>query len=439
MKIAHTEQMERLGQLKIYKRTIASRYRCILNNELDELLEGKYRVSPKVDGELWFINVTSKGVSLIAHNGDILIAGELFALAKKGRPRVGDVAHALSLKGDPKKVGFQAFDLLIYEGEEPSADYAERYGILETILEGGERVKAIKTMEASRSDIAEIYQDLVVSGKAEGLVARAEDGRIFKIKPAFHIDCAVVGYTQSRKKSNQVLSLLLGLERPDGTIQIIGSCGNLGDGKRSKDLYEALSKTTVDSQFRKVSSSGALYQLCKPSIVVEIVCSDVQSDDSRGDPIRQWALGLDSENGWTALAPVNGASLLHPRMERVRDDKNPSGTDIRVAQLNERCMAQGLEDGVEKVELPKSNVVRREVYTKTVKGSLAVRKLLVWETNKATVHSAYPAYVINFTDYSPARASPIKREVRLAPNAETAEAIANAIIVDNVKSGWVRA
>ena len=70
------------------------------------------------------------------------------------------------------------------------------------------------------------------------------------------------------------------------------------------------------------------------------------------------------------------------------------------------------------------------------KGVVAVRKLLVWKTNKETVSSAYPAYVVHWTDFSPGRGSPLNREVKLAPDEETAMKISVALIEENIKKGW---
>jgi hypothetical protein len=80
--------------------------------------------------------------------------------------------------------------------------------------------------------------------------------------------------------------------------------------------------------------------------------------------------------------------------------------------------------------------VRREVWTKTTKGQLAVRKLLVWQTNKAEGSQRYPAYVVHWTDYSAGRAEPLDRDVRPAPDEAAAQAIAQEFIDANIKKGW---
>ncbi len=447
----------------VYKRTIAGRYRGLRREELEELPHGKLHLSPKIDGELWYMVLDDGAPALISHNGRVLrgrvpllvdaernyaerapagtvVAGELFAVGGRDRPRVGDVSSALSGSTDIARLGFHAFDV-VHVGGEPAPDsYPERLALLQGWFEGGKRVAAIKTeVIASHAEAADLYETWVASGKAEGLVARSEDGRIFKIKPAFHLDCAVVGYTQRADEPELVRSLLLSLVRPDGTHQIVGSVGAIGSVEQRGELYRALQGTEVPSAFRRVSSSGALYRLTRPKLVVEVVVTDVFAEDRSGRPIQQWALELDEEQGWLQVCPVSGASLLHPTMERVRDDKRVDGTDVRVSQLEERCPVSDLDVVAEAPDLAASTVIRREVYSKTTKGKLAVRKLLVWKTNKEQADPDFPPYVVHFTDYSVGRKDPLKREVRLAADEAEATELAEAMLVKNIKRGWVRA
>jgi len=43
------------------------------------------------------------------------------------------------------------------------------------------------------------------------------------------------------------------------------------------------------------------------------------------------------------------------------------------------------------------------------------------------------------TDYSPGRASPLDRDVKLAPDEKTAVKIANSMVEENIKKGWNKA
>ena len=95
-----------------------------------------------------------------------------------------------------------------------------------------------------------------------------------------------------------------------------------------------------------------------------------------------------------------------------------------------------LKDAEPRVETAKSEILRRDVWTKETKGVVAVRKLLVWKTNKEKTNELHPAYVVHWTDYSPGRGSPLDREVKLAPDEKTAMKIADALIETNIKKGW---
>ena len=128
------------------------------------------------------------------------------------------------------------------------------------------------------------------------------------------------------------------------------------------------------------------------------------------------------------------ASLIHPVFKRLREDKKPDETGVRFAQLQDYMpLTPSMSPDL---ALPPSTLVRREVWTKTTKGQLAVRKLLVWQTNKSALDDRYPAFVVHWTDYSAGRAEPLDRDVRPAPDEATAQAIAQEFIDANIKKGW---
>jgi hypothetical protein len=130
------------------------------------------------------------------------------------------------------------------------------------------------------------------------------------------------------------------------------------------------------------------------------------------------------------------ASLLHPSLVRIRDDKQVNEVDVRIAQLSERCAISAIESGAVASDVPRSVVVRRQVWTKETKGKIAVRKLVVWQTNKERTMVGFPAWVAHFTDYSPDRKTPLERLVRTAISAAEADRVADALIAENIKKGW---
>lgn len=458
---------ELLKRVAGYKRVIAGRYSAISPAEISSLPASSLLVSPKVDGHFWCLLAEEGEVILVSPNGKVisgdipllaearktvgkraqgrvLCAGELFALRKNGRPRPTDVKSALGggSVDTAARLGFFAYDLLDggdAEAPQAAAEYAERLATLERLFEGGQRVRAIRTEHVhSHEEVRRLYDEWVEGGKGEGLVVRSFDGRIYKLKPLFTIDAAVIGFTEQTDASDRVRSLLLAVMRENGQYQVIGSSGNLGSDQFRAELYQKLAPALVESRYRYASTTGALFRFVAPREVAEVEVTDLQTEDSEGRQIRKMVLDFDPVRGWQPLQLKAGISLIHPILSRMRDDKAVNALDVRAAQILERVDLDEIEVSAEKIERPVSELLRREVYTKVLKGNTMVRKLLLWKTNKETHDSHFPAYVVHFTDYSPGRQEPLQREVRLAPSAELAEALAAEMLAENIKKGWQR-
>ncbi len=455
---------ELASAIRRYKRGIASRYTALVPDEIgDKLPPGPYLVSPKVDGEQWCL-VFEDGEVFLANpagrvlSGDLpllvearamagrtkgvtVIAGELFAARKEGRSRHGDLANALS--GDEKaaveRVGFMAFDL-VWGGDAdttmPLASYRERFDVVGRVLEGGKRLHPVKTeTREDKAEVAELFETWAAGGKAEGLVVRTPSQHTFKVKPSVTLDAAVIGYTQRAEDPQQLSSLLLALIRPDGHFQIIGHCGNLGSEDDRRALSKQFEGLDCGSNYSEANSRGALFGPVQPLRVVEIKISDVQADTSSGDPVTRMVLAYE-DGRWLARQRMPGVSILHPRLVRLREDKQAVEGDVPVRQVFERVLVSDADSAPAAEALPKSEVLRREVFTKVTKGKTAVRKLLVWKTHKHEADPTYPAFVVHFTDYSAGRKDPLKRTVRLAPDEESALAIAQEMLEGEIKKGW---
>ena len=452
------------SKLRGYKSRVAGGYRALTKEDIKSAIPpGKLLVSPKVDGELWFLILEGKDCWLGNPNGrtisgDIpllkeaaalsssfhnrtVLAGELFAAGKKDRVRVGDLRSAMGggKKADVDRLGFMAFDLL--EGGDknkqvPFENYAETLIAIEGLLKGGKRIQSIRTDTInSLEEIENLFKELVESGKAEGLVVRDQGTKIYKIKPSFSIDMVILGYTEKTGDPSQVRSILLGLMRADGQYQVLSGCGNLKTEKERKSLMKKLKPLITNSTYRHASASGEVYYFIRPEIVVEIKVTDIQTEHSSGDFIKSMVIKFEKKS-WIPVRLLPSASLIHPVFEGLRVDKEVNKTDIRFSQLQERVVLQDPDQKVESIELPSSKIVRREVWSKLTKGKNAVQKLIVWKTNKEKKEQSFPAFVVHWTDYSPNRKDPLKKEVRLSPDKKNANQIAEKMIEENIKKGW---
>jgi len=435
-----------------YRQVVAQRYTACAPTDLGRLLAAPpYRVSRKVDGELWFVVATATGPTLVAANGRVatglspileaavalppgtVIAGELHApgAGAGNRERVGDVAAALGQGG--QALHFGAFDL-VRDSETTWRDttYVDRLDRLRGLLpaDGAAHVIAVTTVEAE-ADVIGLYADEVTGKGAEGLVVRCTDGRALKVKPEITVDVAVLGFTAREGSAGpEVRSLLIGVASGSNAWVPLATVGTLVDCVDRRDLLARLSALETASKYRRASSTGQLYTMVEPSMLLECRVLDVQVEDSRERPVRQPELErLDGT--WTVRGQVRAATLINPIVIRLRDDKPDVREGARWAQIEPYVPVP-----TEGETLETAQVIRRQVWTKTGKDKTDVRKLVVWKTNKDTVDPTYPAYVVHWTDYSAGRKTPLTREVRPVASEAAAEAAAEALIADNIKKGW---
>jgi hypothetical protein len=104
-----------MQQMVRYRRAVAGSYQAVTRDEIaGKFTNGRFAVSPKIDGEIWFLMCHENDACLVNPRGQVIhggipildearrfasrcvgltiLAGELFAATKDGRPRVGDVA-----------------------------------------------------------------------------------------------------------------------------------------------------------------------------------------------------------------------------------------------------------------------------------------------------------------------------------------------------------
>jgi hypothetical protein len=129
-------------------------------------------------------------------------------------------------------------------------------------------------------------------------------------------------------------------------------------------------------------------------------------------------------------------SVISPQFVRFRDDKTSVYADIRIDQVASIVEVPHTDRDARQMTLPSSEVLRREVFVKAAKGETMVRKFVMWKTNKEMVSSEHPAYVVHYTDFSPNRATPMSREVRVSSSREQIESLYERLKEENIKKGW---
>ena len=455
-----------------YKKTVAQR---LFSKRIDEFtkIRGEILyVSVKVDGEYvayyyeesskesFFCNSpTNRIYTGLPVNEDLdkimlkqgftsaLIGGELFATSKdpldfEARAHISDFTHysrnPQSLE-DLERIGFKAFDILQINGEDwLSKPYKKRLDKLQDIFLDKGRASMVKSKVAkTATEIEKFYKTNVLDDGQEGIVVRGE-GFGYKMKPVHTLDAAIIGIAEGLYGTDitldQLATALVALRNPNGDYQILTA---VGTGLTDKDRKELLTKfEIVPSQGFVVPAryDGRVFHLVKPGMVAHIDYQEILTE-VRGEPIHQNALRYnEKEERWERLQQVEFVKLLYPRFvsgNPIRTDKSAHKIiDVRVSQVTDVVDVPHI-DAVPEVEpLKKSVLLARNVY---VKGENALRKVLAWETNKAS-SGTYPAYVIYYFDYSDGRKTPITRKVRITEDKEQMWEIFEGFVKDEIMS-----
>ena len=278
-------EREILSTISAYRRVVAGSYIPIGPSDIDRKLGINLLVSTKIDGELWYLANINKQWQLIAPNGrtisgalpilteasnaklDVtaIYAGELY-VEKEERERIADLTSLLGASDKAKiaTLRYGIFDVVTSETTSAlGTPYSVRYAALEDIPVTGaiHRISAEATTNAAQ--VEKLFDEIVVGKNAEGLVARSDDSRTFKVKPTTEFDGTIIGFTEKKDAdgSSVIRSILIGLQKEDGSWIPVSTTGNFGDANFKKDLLAQLKASVKPSTYRRTSeTSGIMYQ-----------------------------------------------------------------------------------------------------------------------------------------------------------------------------------
>jgi hypothetical protein len=449
-----------------YRRQSAARMMPLDKDDIRQKIPtAEYHVSRKVDGEFTVLVYRGGQAFSINPGGTIrvglpwldeaasllskakvkeaLIAGELYVAVDERRPRVHDVtkvARQPQSDDDLARLRFAAFDVISLDDAAPRGPFADTWKQITRIFGAGQRVHPVEAKWAASADeIGKQFHEWVEEQDAEGLVVRSDTAGLFKIKPRHTLDAAVIGFTESIDDRQGMLhDLLLAVMRGDGTLQVLSRVGGGFSDDQRRELLSDLKDMVVDSEYAEVNRDHVAYQMVQPSWVVEISCLDLISQTTRGGPVNRMVLEYQG-NGhgkYNVVSRLPLAAVISPQFVRRREDKRIAKTDIRIEQVSEIVDVPLADRDARQMTLPASELLRREVYTKELKGEIMVRKFVLWQTNKELDAEHYPAYVVHYTDFSPNRKDALSREVRVSSSLEQIHKLWDGLKEENVKKGW---
>ena len=120
------------------------------------------------------------------------------------------------------------FDILELDGEEyKSGAYGETHQKLRALFGDAAMCAPVQCEKVDgKAGVKDLFTRWVEEQSAEGLVVRSELPLVYKIKPRYTIDVAVVGYSEGTGDAKgQIRTLLLAMMTKNGYYQVIGKTG----------------------------------------------------------------------------------------------------------------------------------------------------------------------------------------------------------------------
>lgn len=425
-----------------------------------------YHVSRKVDGEFCVLEYRAGeafsinpggtvriGLPWLAEAAELLsaagvqsarIAGELFVHNDKRRPRVHDVANVIrnpQSQDDLQRLRFAPFDIIEIDGQPASENYASTFQTLESLFAKSQFNVPVETQVVGQVQaIEDLFSQWVEQEGAEGLVARSDSTGQFKIKLRHTLDVVVVGFTEATQDRQGMLhDLLVAVVRADGTLHVLTRVGGGFTDAQRRDMLSDLKDMVVESEYVEVNSDYVAYQMVRPEWVIEISCLDFISQTTRGANVNRMVVQYDEKSGYQVVRRMPLATVISPQFIRRREDKQPTPSDARIQQVGDRVEVAQMDADAKSSTLPQAEILRREVYSKVLKGETMIRKFVIIRTNKQLASEEFPAFVLHYTDYSPNRKDPLSREI-VVSNSETQILALYVGLKDaNIKKGWKEA
>ena len=448
-----------------YRRLVSSRMRPLARDELKKKLPAsEYHVSKKIDGEFAVLIVDGDDAMLLNPGGTVrvglpligeaakalrkaglqraMVAGEFYVARADGkRARVHDVGTVAATPENPKALEtlrFAPFDLI----EPKHGTHAETWKVLNDVFG---KCKLARVVEGewvdTTDDVFARFETWVDKEGHEGIVIRSDAGGMYKAKPKHTLDAAVVGFAEGvDDRKGMVHDMLLAVMRNDASYHLMGRVGGGLTDELRQSLLSDLKDEVVHSDYAEVNSEHVAYQMVRPTRVIEMTCLDLLASTTRGSPISRMVLKWSpSDEHWGIVRPMPLVNIISPVFKRFREDKQCQPDHIGIEQLDRILPVPDAKRDAASLVLPASEIVRREVYTKTMKGQKMVRKLVLWKTNKHESSENHPGYVLYLTDFSPNRKTPLERDIRVSNDKEQLDEIWEELAKSKLGRGWVKA
>ena len=443
---------DKIKQILIsYKSNQASKYIPVRGDEiLTKVFDcEKYSVSTKYDGHLCFIVKDKSGIHLLNFNGEPferedlinesdtlldkegILVGEIFNYKENERTRSFDLVK--NLKNNDSSIKIVVFDIINYDGTSYEKSlWDEKKELINKLFSKGKNIFSIEEIVvSSRKDIQTEFEDRVINKNQEGLIVRGFNGPIFKIKPKLTFDFVVLGYSLGYSDNfNLLKELLFGINIVKDEYLIVGKVGGGFTIEQRTSLLEGLQNLKIESNLIEPSGSKTPFTFIKPEKVIEVESVDIINNTS--DKIIKKSVIKFDKNKYSRIDNKPSVSLISPVFKGFRDDKKVEIDQVGLVQITR--LIELKNEITESSNKSNSKILKKEIYSKEMKGVKMVKKYFLWETNSST--EDYPKFVFYKIDYSPSRGDKLQRDIKVSNNQTQIDKIFSDQIETDIKKGW---
>lgn len=438
--------------LRSYKSNQASKYIPVRGDEiLTKVFDcEKYSISTKYDGHLCFIVKDKGGIYLFNFNGEPferqdlidesnilldkegILVGEIFNYKEDERTRSFDLVK--NLKNKDSSIKIVVFDIISYDGASfEESLWEEKKELIDKLVSKGKNIFSIEEIEvSSRKDIQSEFEDRVINKNQEGLIVKGFNGPIFKIKPKLTFDFVVLGYSLGYSNNfNLLKELLFGIMIEKDEFLIIGKVGGGFTIEQRTSILDSLKNIKIESNLIEPSGSKTPFTFIRPEKVIQIESIDIINYTSN-QPIKKSVIKFQ-KNKFLKVNYSPSVSLISPIFKGFRDDKIVQLDQVGLSQITRIIELE--KEILETSDKSNSQILKKEVYIKVVKGVKMVKKYFIWKTNSSS--ESYPKYVFYKIDYSPTRGDKLQRDIKVSNNQDQIFTIFSEQIEKDIKKGWV--
>ena len=228
-------------------------------------------------------------------------------------------------KADKTKVHWFVYHIIELNDDKYSTtdfeQYTKTWPLLKKLFKGSKYVHPVIDYMDGPGALKKAWNKLVLKEKNEGIVIRTDDNKVYKCKPVFTYDLAMVAVGDKKGKNwpkGMIGMTLMAFMDKD---HIFRTAGNVGTGWSQKERKEIFSW----AQKNKVGEDKT-YIWVKPKKIMEVQWERSTIKDMK-------AYKYSPGKGYEPVGMKTVGTIVKPRFIRWRTDKSANPNDLRLTQI----------------------------------------------------------------------------------------------------------